>query len=309
MKKNEKKIITIQGATASGKSKIALDLAEYFKTEIISADSRQIYKYLDIGTAKPNKSELQKVKHHLIDVISPNEQFSAGMFTEQADKIINQLSQRNEIPIVAGGTGFYIKSLLFGLFNAPDIPKELRENLRKKAEQNGADYVYQELKKIDPDTAEQISKNDVNKMLRALEIYLVSGKSIAEHWKEQNLVPKYKSLNIYLEIPREQLYGRINKRVDIMMKSGLEKENIELSKMGFKEKDFGMNSVGYKEFYPYFKGDITLDRCVELIKQHTRNYAKRQLTWYRRQEFDLTFSTNDIIIFEIIKTIENWMKC
>ena len=180
----EKTVIIIQGPTAVGKSALALFLAEKWQTEIISGDSRQVYKYLDVGTAKPSKTEQQKIKHHLLDIVKPNENYSAGNFCGDVEKIVAKLMQNNKIPIIVGGTGFYIKSFLEGLFNAPEIPLEVREKFNELAKVKGVKYLYEKLRKIDPQSANRVENNDVNRIIRALEIYEITGKTITQLWAE-----------------------------------------------------------------------------------------------------------------------------
>ena len=301
-------IITVQGPTAAGKTGFAVELAKLLETEIISADSRQIYKYLNIGTAKPTAYEMQGIKHHLIDIISPKEVYDAGRFSDDASDIINELHSKNKIPIICGGTGFYIKALTEGLFRAPEIPDNVREALRKQTDENGKEWLQNELKRIDPESAERIEFNDVHRMLRALEVYRVSGKTITEHWKGQTLSPNYETFNIQITQDRAKLYERINLRVLKMIDNGLISEVEYLISKGYNESNPGMKAVGYKELFPYFKEGISKEECIEKIQQNSRNYAKRQLTWYRKLEFDLTLAANDINFYKIQKRIQEWEK-
>jgi tRNA dimethylallyltransferase len=301
-------IITVQGPTAAGKTGFAVELAKLLETEIISADSRQIYKYLNIGTAKPTAYEMQGIKHHLIDIISPKEVYDAGRFSDDASDIINELHSKNKIPIICGGTGFYIKALTEGLFRAPEIPDNVREALRKQADENGKEWLQNELKRIDPESAERIEFNDVHRMLRALEVYRVSGKTITEHWKGQTLSKNYETFNILISQDRAKLYERINLRVLKMIDNGLISEVEDLIRKGYIKSDPGMKAVGYKELFPYFNEGISKEECIEKIQQNSRNYAKRQLTWYRKLEFDLTLAANDINFYKIQKRIQEWEK-
>ena len=299
-------IITIQGPTAVGKSSLALKIAEELSTEIISADSRQVYKYLDIGTSKPTKEEQELIKHHLIDIVYPHEEYNAGMFIKDAEPIITGLYEKKKIPLIVGGTGFYIKSLLEGLVEIPDIPKSIRNEFEKIAEEKGADNIHEHLKNIDPYAAKRIEKNDVQKMLRAIEVWEFTGKPISQFWKEQKTENKYNVFNILLTEKREILYQRIEQRVDKMMKKGLLEEVKELLKKGYKESDPGLITVGYREFYPYLKKEKNLDDCISLVKQNTRNYAKRQFTWFRKIDFDLTLPANDIKFYDIIELLKDF---
>jgi len=302
--KNKIPVIIIQGPTAVGKSKFALKLAAKLKSQIISADSRQVYKLLNIGTAKPSKEEQSEIKHHLIDIVNPNEEYNAGTFSENAKEIINDLSTHDKIPIICGGTGFYIKALLEGLFKAPEIPFEIRQHLRKSAETKTPDFFYNRLKKIDPVSAERINENDMNRILRALEIYETTGKTITQLWLEEteNNVG-FKTINIMITDERKDLYERINNRVDAMVADGLLNEMEEVVSKGYKRTDPGLNTVGYKEFYPFLDGKNNLTYCIAKIKQNTRNFAKRQYTWYRKIEFDLTLDRNNLIFSNIFNEI------
>jgi len=305
----EKSIIIIQGPTAVGKSALALFLAEKWQTEIISADSRQVYKYLDIATAKPSKEEQQKIKHHLLDIINPNENYSAGNFCDDVEKIVAKLMKSNKIPIIVGGTGFYIKSFLEGLFNAPEIPLEIREKFNELARTKGVKYLYKKLREIDPQSASRVGDNDVNRIIRALEIYEITGKTITQLWAENpSQKRKTKTINILITEERDTLYEKINKRVDTMIEAGLLSEMKKILQLGFKQNDVGMNTVGYRELFPFFEDEKPLSECVELIKKHTRNYAKRQFTWYRKVNFDLTFTLKNINFSNIEKEIFTKME-
>ena len=282
-------LIIIQGPTAVGKSKLALKLAKDLETSIISADSRQVYKYLNIGTAKPTLDDQNEVEHHLIDIVEPDEEYNAGMFSYDADRLIKEISSQNKIPIICGGTGFYVKALLEGIFKAPEIPTDIRQNLRQEAENKGTDFFYKKLKKIDPDSARRINENDANRIIRALEVYETTGKTITQLWKEDILeLRNFQTVNIIMTEDRNILYDRINNRVDKMVENGLLDEMKELINNGYKRTDPGMNTVGYKELYPYLNGEQEQTDCIDKIKQNTRNFAKRQLTWYRKIDFDLT---------------------
>ena len=302
-------VITIQGPTAVGKSTLAFKLAEELQTEIISADSRKVYKLLNIGTAKPSPKKQERVKHHLIDIIFPNEEYSAGAFAKDAEKIIQNLNKQNKLPVVVGGTGFYIKSLLEGIFEAPRIPKEVRTKLWQTVQEKSSQYLYEYLKKVDPESAERANPNDLNRIIRALEIYEETGKTITQLWDEQ--VPKKKNIqsyNIFVTDDRIVLYERINKRVDKMIELGLVEEIKNLLEMGYNRDDPGMNTVGYKELFPYFSDEKKLEECVEEIKKNTRNYAKRQLTWFRKIDFDLTLQVNNINFSNILREISEFQK-
>ena len=302
-------VVVIQGPTAVGKSDVALQLANHFQTELISADSRQVYKFLDIGTAKPSKEEQEKVKHHLIDIITPNEESSAGDFTHDAHDIIVKQTKKGILPIVVGGTGFYIKSLLEGIFQSPDIPSEIRKKIKNTAKEKGSAFLYEKLKKVDPSSAKRANPNDLNRIIRALEVYEFTGKTITQLWKEKPSTKRnYRTLNILISEDREILYDRINERVDMMLEKGLLKEFENILNMGYSQSSPGLNTVGYKELFFYLDGDSTLPQCMEEIKKHTRNYAKRQFTWYRKIDFDLTLRASNINISEIIDSISGFVE-
>jgi len=290
-------VITIEGATASGKSALAIVLAEALNTEIISADSRQVYRYLDIGTAKVTKEEQKRVKHHLIDIINPDETYNAGAFVKDASIIIEKLHSEGKIPVICGGTGLYIKALLKGLFSLPPLPQEIRQNLKQRLKEEGLAALYAELKSLDPLFAEKISENDTQRILRGLEVAIGTGIPLSEHWQKQKSSCKYNAFRILIDIPRPELYQRINQRIEKMLAQGLLAEIENLFALGYDENSPGLNCLGYKEFLPYFKKEAGLEECILLAAQHQRNYAKRQVTWYRKGNFDLVISPSEITTF------------
>lgn len=297
-------LIIIQGATAVGKSRLAMQIAEELDSSIISADSRQVYKYLNIGTAKPTLEDQNKITHHLIDIVKPDEEYNAGTFSEDAYKLIKEITEQEKIPIICGGTGFYIKALLEGIFKAPQIPNEIRQNLRKAAEEKGTEFFYKKLKKIDPDSARRINENDANRIIRALEIYETTGKTITQLWAEDTMEQRnFQTINIIIAEDRNTLYDGINRRVDKMIDNGLLNEMKELINSEYKRTDPGMNTVGYKEFFPFLDGEKELVDCIDKIKQNTRNFAKRQLTWYRKIDFDLTLDSKNIKFSNVFNEI------
>lgn len=299
-------VLFIQGPTAVGKSDLALQLAKHYHTDIISADSRQVYRQLDIGTAKPSLIEQQEIKHHLIDIIEPDEPFSAGKFVMEAKKIIEEMHNQNKLPIVCGGTGLYIKSLIHGIAHIPDIDPDLKKRLQQEADEKGNIFIHNKLMGIDPIAAEKIEINDLKKALRALEVFEATGKPISEFWAEQQNSVTFTPINVLILDERTEIYDRINKRVDRMLDNGLLAEIENLLKKGYKENDSGMLTVGYREFYPYFHGVDSLQRCIDLAKKHSRNYAKRQLTWYRKLDFDLTLQGSSINILGITDLISKY---
>lgn len=297
-------LIVIQGPTAVGKSKLAVKLAKEIGSAIISADSRQVYKYLNIGTAKPTAEEQASVEHHLIDIIEPDQVYSAGAFSDDAFRLINDLSSRNKIPVICGGTGFYISALLDGIFKAPEIPEKIRHEIRNSIETKGVQHLFKRLQAIDPSSAERINENDANRIARALEIYEASGRTITELWQENKQERRnFKTLNIMVDEDRKTLYEKINLRVDRMFEKGLLDEMETLISKGYNSKDPGLNTVGYKELFPYFDGKQELEECKAKIKKNTRNYAKRQFTWYRKIDFDLTLDSKSINFSGVLKEI------
>ena len=274
------KIIIICGPTASGKSAVALECAKLLDSEIIYADSMDIYKNLNIGTAKPTLSEQSIVKHHLIDVANPNEDFSVSQYKQLALPIINDLINKGKVPIICGGTGFYINSILYDFsYGNGKGDLNVREKYKKIAEEFGNNYVYNLLKEIDPLSAEKIHENDVKRVIRALEI---AETGIKKSDIQDDLTPKYNYSAYSINFDRELLYKRINDRVDQMFKLGLVDEVNSLINSGITIKNQCMQGIGYKEVYSYINNEISLDECIELIKLNTRHYAKRQITFFKK---------------------------
>ena len=298
-------VIVIAGPTCSGKTNLAIRVAERIDSEIISADSRQVYKYLDIGTAKPSKAELKKVKHHLIDHTLPHGLFNAGMFVDEAEKIISRLHSENKIPVVAGGTGLYIKSLTDGIINSVDTNQELRDELLGKRKQFGNEYLYNELKRVDPKSSDSMLPQNWKRVIRALEVYYISGKPIWQHFDEQKKNTDNQFFQFGITRERAVLYERIEQRVDMMIENGLVDEVKHLLKKGCSKEINALNTVGYKEIISYLENEISLVRAVELIKRNTRRYAKRQITWFKadnridwiniKSESDISEASNYII--------------
>lgn len=275
------KTLVICGATASGKTKLAVDCALKLNTEVISADSQLIYKGLNIGTAKPTKEEMRGVKHHMIDVVEPTCNFSVSEYAQIAEPIIENLFNNNKVPIVCGGTGFYVNSLLFDLsYGNAAADLSIREKYNKLAEENGREYVYSILKDIDYETAQKLSVNDIKRVIRALEIYEVSGKRKSEIRDE--LIPKRDYLAVAIDYPREELYDRINRRVDEMFENGLMEEVKQLLQRGLDENFQCMQAIGYKEVLECLKNNNNQSTMRDVIKQNTRRYAKRQITFFKK---------------------------
>ena len=297
------KIIIIAGPTASGKSSLAIEVAKKLNSQIVSSDSMQIYKHMDIGTAKITESEMQNIKHHMIDIVNPDEEYSVSDYANQAKAIIDNLHKENIIPIVCGGTGLYIDSLLYPLsLGAKD--DSIRQKLQKEYEEFGAEYMHDKLKAIDPKEAQKVHANNVKRVLRALEIYELTGKTKSEQ-EDRNKDLCYDTLLICLNPEREDLYQRINKRVDEMFEKGLVREVEDLVNDGYKFDLQSMQAIGYKEFQDYISGYKTLDEVKEEIKKGTRHYAKRQLTWFKRYDFCKFFDPSDKE--NILKTINEFV--
>lgn len=281
-----KKLLIIAGPTAVGKTDISIKLAKELDGEIISADSMQIYKYMNIGSAKISPDEMQGVKHHLIDIIDPSHEFSVAEFKTMATNAINDIIERGKYPIIAGGTGLYINSIICNYeFTGTYKDEEYRDYLKNLAEENGKDYVHELLKDIDKESYERLYPNDLKRVIRALEVYKVTKKTISEINKGVNLYDIPYDINYYiLNMNREKLYERINKRVDKMLSSGLVDEVVKLKNMGYTSDMQSMKGIGYKEILYYLDNELSFDEAVELIKKGSRNYAKRQLTWFRKDK-------------------------
>ncbi|OPX26048.1 MAG: tRNA (adenosine(37)-N6)-dimethylallyltransferase MiaA [Candidatus Cloacimonas sp. 4484_140] len=301
------KLIIVCGPTGAGKTSLALRLAHELSGEIISADSRQIYKYMNIGTAKPTIKELECVPHHLIDIITPDQKFTAGKFVKRADMAISEIVAKKHIPFIVGGTGFYIKSLLYGLSKIPYIPNKVRNKLTKQVEQKGAHNLHCMLNEVDPIAAQKIDPNDGNRIVRALEVFQVTGTPISSYWKKDALTKRYQYFTIFLNDERSVLYEKINTRVDKMVQEGLFDEFKHLLEMGYTRNDPGMNSLGYKEIFAYIDKTQDFPTTIELIKQHMRNYAKRQLTWFNKQKIHLTISPSQLTLFDIKNQIMEFL--
>ena len=285
MSSEAKKILVIVGPTASGKTRLAVELAKEHNGEVVSADSMQIYRGMDIGTAKPTAEEMGGIPHHMIDVADPWEDFSVARYVAMAAACVDGILSRGKLPILAGGTGLYVDSLLsgrtFAAF-APDSP--LRGELEAELEARGGEAMLEELAKVDPESAQRLHPNDHKRIVRALEVYRSTGRTISEHNRETRaLPPRYEALTIGLNFQdRADLWARIDQRVDQMAAAGLEREVRELLSSGLSPRCTAMQAIGYKEFVAAVEGDMTWREAEELVKLRSRQYAKRQLTWFRR---------------------------
>ena len=301
-------LLTVEGATASGKSALALILARELGCEIISADSRQVYRYLDIGTAKPDPAALEEVPHHLIGIIEPSESYNVGRFCQAAGALARDLAARGVLPLVCGGTGLYVDGLIRGIFAQLAIPAAVRARLRERLGEQGLPALYRELLAVDPEFAGRISARDQQRILRGLEVFEATGEPISGHWRRQQREEQFRVFRILLDPPREELYRRIDRRLDGMLERGLLEELRSLLQRGFTPQSPGLNSLGYKEFLPLLLEGAKPERCRDLAAQHTRNYAKRQCTWYRKHKFDLTLTSIAANISEVPGLIRAWLR-
>lgn len=296
----EDRVIFIVGPTCSGKTLLSIELAKKINAEIISADSRQVFKYLNIGTAKPLPEEMQEVKHHLVDFLEPEDDYNASRFESDALNIVKNLFKSGKQPVVVGGSGLYIKALIDGIFTSADVDDDYRLTLREIRETKGDQYLYDQLKKIDPEAASKMLPQNWKRVMRALEVFHLTGKSILQHQQSYSRPVEFSSLQFGLNWERKIIYKRIEDRVDDMISQGLVDETTQLLEKGYSEYLNSLNTVGYKEIISYLKGSITLERAVELIKRNTRRFAKRQLTWFTKDERIKWFDITDIKDFHKI---------
>ena len=284
-RKTKRPMIILTGPTAVGKTAASIELAKAVNGEIISADSMQVYKYIDIGSAKITKEEMDGVPHHLVDVLDPMEDFNVVCFQQMAKAAMEGIYERGHIPIVVGGTGFYIQALLYDIdFTENENDDSYRKELEEMAKEKGEEFLHSQLALVDPESAEQIHFHNVKRVIRALEFYHQTGKKISEHnAEEREKESAYHSAYFVLTDDRARLYDRIDRRVDLMMEQGLLQEVEHLRDRGLKREDVSMQGLGYKELFGYFDGEYSLEEAVRIIKRDTRHFAKRQLTWFRRE--------------------------
>lgn len=277
------KLLVIVGPTAVGKTSLSLTLAERFDGEIVSADSMQVYKGMDIGTAKVSMAERLRIPHHLIDIVDPDYPFSVAEFQERARRAIQKISERGRLPLLVGGTGLYVQSVTHGYyFSKAHADPSVRKRLRAYGEQYGNAALYERLCRVDPESAERLHTNDVRRIIRALEIYELTGKTMSDYLREQEKKRPYDTVWIGLTMKREVLYDRINRRVDDMIDRGLIEEVRKLRAKGYTLDLVSMQGLGYKEIMMYLEGEWHLHEAIEAIKQNTRRFAKRQWSWFRR---------------------------
>ena len=305
----KREIIVICGPTAVGKTKYAIETALHVGGEVVSCDSMQLYKYMDIGSAKPTPEEQAQVKHHLVDEINPGEPFSVAKYQKMAKEAIEDIFARGKTPVIAGGTGLYLNALLYDMdFSAPPRDEAYREQLYKDAEEFGSIYLHNKLQMVDPDAAARIHPNNIKKVVRALEA-AEEGHKVKDFATELQPTKDYSYRLIGLTRDRAELYDRINQRVDMLVDMGLLEEVKGLLDMGLSEVDISMKGIGYKEIIGYYHGEYDLEEAIRLVKKNTRRYAKRQLTWFRRYEdmqwFDIsTYDNDEACLEEIFKWLE-----
>ena len=289
------RIIVVCGPTGIGKTRIALDLAQALRGEIIGADSMQIYRQMDIGTAKPTPEEQERVPHHMVDMINPDIPYDAARYARDAGKVILELHGRGMVPVVAGGTGLYIKALIYGLFNSRPPDPDIRRNLERLADTRGSAYLHAELAVCDPAAAAGIHNNDRFRIIRALETYQTTGRPMSDHQREHRFAqPRFRAFKIGLTMPREDLYARIDRRVDQMVAEGLPDEVRGLLARGYGADLKSMQSIGYRHMIDYLHNGVDWEETLRLLKRDTRRYAKRQFTWFRADP-DIVWITPDEI--------------
>lgn len=307
----KKKLLIIAGPTAVGKTNLSIKLAKELNGEIVSTDSMQIYKYMDIGSAKIIKAEMEGIPHHMIDVVDPGTPFSVAEYKSVAIKCIDDILSRNKLPILVGGTGLYINALTCNMnFTEANSDEEYRKELESLAEENGNEYIHNMLKDIDPISYKEIHYNNRKRVIRALEVYKLTNKPFSSFNSGEEFYNGPYDVNYFvLNMDREKLYERINLRVDIMIEKGLIEECIKLKNMGYNSLMQSMQGIGYKEVFYYLDNKITYDEAIEMIKQGSRNYAKRQLTWFRRDPRAIFMNKDELseedIFMRIVKDLSS----
>ena len=306
-------LIILTGPTAVGKTDLSIKLSKSLNAEIISADSMQIYKYMDIGSAKVTKEEMDGVVHYMIDEVTPDVPFSVSEFQMRSEKYIEEINKKGKNVLITGGTGLYLNSLIYNMdFAKSNANNEIREKLEQELAENGIDYMHEKLRGLDEEAANRIHKNNTKRVIRAIEVCM-SGQKMNDFSKDLRYNEKYKPIIIVLNRDREVLYQRINKRVDIMLENGLLDEVKELLKMGYTKDMISMQGIGYKEMIKYLDGEYTYDEAIEIIKRDSRRYAKRQFTWFKRYQdakwFDLDkYQDIEILKEDIINHIEKLLE-
>ena len=288
-------LIILTGPTSVGKTALSIQLAKTVDGEIISADSMQVYRYMDIGTAKITPEEMQGIPHYLIDALTPDEEFNVVKFQQYAKKYIEDIQSRGKIPIFVGGTGFYIQAVLYDIdFTENDINPSYRQELEQTVKEKGAEYLHALLKQVDPKSAEKVHPNNIKRVIRALEYHKLTGEKISDHNAEQRKKNSpYQYCYFVLNKNRAKLYEGINLRVDQMMQNGLLEEVKDLAERGYTKDMVSMQGLGYKELLAFLEGEGTLENAVDLIKKETRHYAKRQITWFKRENEIIWINKDD----------------
>ena len=299
-------LMVILGPTAVGKTEFAITLAQQIDGEIISADSMQIYKKMNIGTAKPSTDEMALIPHHLVDCVPPDQEFTVADFQRLVDQVIPEIYKRNSIPMLVGGTGLYIQTIIAG-FLFPEMKTDwaLRERMHHLAKEEGNDSVHALLKQVDPDLANKLHPNDLRRVIRGIEVYRQTGQRSSYFHDLAKMQPeRYNTIKIGLERPREELYQRINLRVDLMIERGLVEEVKKLLSKGYSPNLVSMQGLGYKEIVGYLRGDYDLTRAIYLLKRNTRHFAKRQLTWFKRDNKTVWFNVANLSIQQMLESVK-----
>jgi len=306
----DKTVIVIAGPTASGKTDLAINLALETDGEVVSADSMQIYRYMDIGTAKPSKEEMKGIPHHMIDILDPDESYSVALYKRDAEKCIRDILSRGKLRIIAGGTGLYINSLIYNIkFSETVTDEEFRKKMQRIAETEGPMVLHEMLRKVDPESAEKIHYNNVKRVIRALEVYEYTKKPISQHQKESRIEPpEFRYLVFILSMDREKLYDRINRRVDKMIENGLVDEVRRLLEKGYKPGSTALQGLGYKEIIRYLNSEIPFEEAVRILKRDTRHYAKRQITWFRAIKDAIWLEGGDENLEKNTKKIQKYLE-
>ena len=298
-----KYLIVIAGPTGIGKTDLSIEIAKKYNADILSCDSRQFFKEMSIGTAVPTKKELEEVKHHFIQNISIEQEYSVGKFEIDALKKINEIHKTNEVVVMVGGSGLYIDAVCRGLDHFPDVPNTLRDELNLKHEKQGIEVLKKQLDALDPEYYKEVDQANPHRIIRALEICIHTGKTFTSFRKQQQKARPFKTIKLILTRDREELYERINKRVDFMMAQGLLEEAQNLYKQ---KENNALQTVGYKELFAYFDGEWDLETAILEVKKNTRRYAKRQMTWFRRDSNSIFFNPSDT--HQIFKYMETQIK-
>ena len=288
---SNKYLIVLAGPTAIGKTAVAIKIAQHFKTEIISADSRQFYREMLIGTAKPSQKELAEVPHHFVDSLSIHDHFTVGDFEKEAQKLLSRLFEKNDNVVMAGGSGLFIKAVCEGLDSFPEVPAKIRQEVNELYKREGIEALQKELRSLDPEYFDKVDQDNPMRLIRAIEVCRTSGQAYSNFLKGKKADRPYKIIYLRLEMDREELYGRINRRIDQMIELGLENE--VKNHIPFKHL-IPLQTVGYQELFDYLNKETSLEEAIALIKRNTRRYAKRQMTWLRRDAHWIAFSPSEI---------------